>query len=77
MAAIGQLYIVDRVPEEDPQLLRFLSDSEIVPEQSVTVADATPFLGVMELATSQGQVSMGYTVARQIVVRPAAEEPQA
>ena len=67
----GLSYVVDRVPEEDPQLLKFLSDSEIVPERAVTVADATPFLGVMEVATQQGQVSIGYTVAGQIVVRPA------
>ena len=67
----GRSYIVDRVPEEDAQLLKFLADSEIVPEQTVTVAGATPFLGVMEVATEQGQVSMGFTVACQIVVRPA------
>ena len=67
----GRSYIVDRVPEEDPQLLKFLSDSEIVPEQTVTIAGATPFLGVIEVATEQGQVSMGITVAHQIVVRPA------
>ena len=66
----GRSYIVDRVPEEDPQLLKFLSDSEIVPEQTVTIAGATPFLGVIEVATEQGQVSMGITVAHQIVVRP-------
>ena len=40
----------------------------------MTVAGATPFLGVMELATGQGQVSMGFTVACQIVVRPASQE---
>ena len=68
----GRSYIVQRVPEEDPQLLKFLSDSEIVPEQAVTIAGATPFLGVMEVATEQGQVSMGITVAHQIVVRPSA-----
>ena len=68
----GRSYIVERVPEEDSQLLKFLVDSEIVPEQTVTVAGATPFLGVMEVATEQGQVSMGYNVASQIVVRPAA-----
>ena len=68
----GRSYIVDRVPEEDPQLLKFLSESEIVPEQTVTIAGATPFLGVMEVATGQGQISMGITVAHQIVVRPAA-----
>ena len=67
----GRAYVVDRVPEEDPQLLKFLADSNIVPECEITVADATPFLGVIEVATQQGQVSMGFNVAHQIVVRPA------
>ena len=67
----GQSYVIDRVPEEDPQLLKFLAESQIVPEREITVADATPFLGVMEVATQQGQVSMGFNVAHQIVVRPA------
>ena len=70
-AESGRSYVVERVPEEDSQLIKFLADSEIIPEQTVTVAGATPFLGVMELATEQGQVSMGFTVACQIIVRPA------
>ena len=69
-AELGEPYVVDRVPEEDSQLLRFLSDSMIVPEQSITVADAAPYLGVMEVATQGEKVSIGYNVARQIVVRP-------
>ena len=70
VATPGRAYVVERVPEENAQLLKFLADSQIVPECVITVADATPFLGVMEIATQQGQVSMGFTVARQIVVRP-------
>ena len=66
----GVPYVVDRIPEEDAQLLRFLSDSNIVPEQPITVAEATPYLGVMEVATNHYQVSIGYNVACQIVVRP-------
>ncbi len=68
-ATKGNSYIVDRVPEEDSQLLKFLDDSHIVPESEITVSDATPFLGVMEVGTQQGQVSMSYAVAHQIVVR--------
>ena len=70
-AVKGRSYLVDRVPEEDSQLLKFLNESSIVPEREITVADATPFLGVMEVATHQGQVSMSYSVAHQIVVSPA------
>ena len=69
-AKTGETYVVDRVPEEDAQLLRFLADSMIIPDQTVTVAEATPYLGVMEVATQRDRVSIGYNVARQIVVRP-------
>ena len=67
----GEAYIVDRVPEEDAQLLRFLADSMIVPEQPVTVSEAAAYLGVMEVETQKDKVSIGYNVAHQIVVRPA------
>lgn len=70
-AVKGNSYVVYRVPEEDAQLLKYLDESDIVPEQEVTVADATPFLGVLELTTGKGQVSMSYTVAHQILVCPA------
>lgn len=69
-AQLGETYVVDRVPEEDAQLLRFLADSMIIPEHSVTVSEAAPYLGVMEVVTQRDSVSIGYNVARQIVVRP-------
>lgn len=72
---LGETYVVDRVPEEDAQLLRFLADSMIIPEHSVTVVEAAPYLGVMEVATQQNRVSIGYNVARQIVVRPNSSAP--
>ena len=68
-------YIVDRVPEEDSQLLRFLADSMIVPDYQVTVMDAAPYLGLLEVATQRETVSIGYNVAHQILVRP--PEPDA
>ena len=43
----------------------------IIPEQPITVAEATPYLGVMEVVTQRDRVSIGYNVARQIMVRPA------
>ena len=66
----GEVYVVERVPEEDAQLLRCLAGSMIVPEQSITVAEAAPYLGVMEVVTQGDKVSIGYNVAQQIVVRP-------
>ena len=69
-AATEVTYVVDRVPEEDAKLLRFLSDCLIVPEQEITVLEAAPYLGVLRVATQRDKVSIGYNVARQILVRP-------
>ena len=76
-AGKGGDYIVERIPEEDPNLLRFLDAAQIVPESRVSVAEATPYLGVMTVATPIDQVSMGFTVAQQILVRPAEESVEA
>ncbi len=73
-AAVPEVkYVVARVPEEDPDLLRFLGASMIVPECEVTVAEAIPYLGVVQVATQQDTVSIGYSVARQILVRTLAD----
>ena len=62
-------YVVDRVPEEDTNLLRFLTEAMIVPEKEITVLEAAPYLGVLKVATQRDKVSIGYNVARQILVR--------
>tara|TARA_Y100000588_G_scaffold122005_3_gene133676 strand:- start:3780 stop:3953 length:174 start_codon:yes stop_codon:yes gene_type:complete len=49
--------------------MRFLVDSMVIPEHLVTVAEAAPYLGVMEVATQQGKVSIGHNADRQIAVR--------
>ena len=66
-------YVVARVPEEDAKLLRFLAESMIVPDHEITVLEAAPYLGVLEVATQRDKVSIGYNVARQILVRMAEE----
>jgi DtxR family Mn-dependent transcriptional regulator len=63
-------YVVERIPEEDDQLLQFLAESLIIPEHRVTVKEAAQFLGVVMVATGASQVSIGYSVAQQILVRP-------
>ncbi len=70
-AATNAPYIVERIPEEDSNLLRFLADAEITPESSVSVTESTLYLGVMTVSTPADQVSMGFNVAQQILVRPA------
>lgn len=69
-AKAGVEYLVERIPEEDSNLLKFLDEGRIVPECTVIVAEATPYLGVMTVSAPGGQVSMGFNVAQQILVRP-------
>ncbi len=69
-ATSGETYMVDRVPEEDAELLRFLGAADLVPEHQITLLEALPYLGVMQVATEVDRISIGYNVARQIVVRP-------
>ena len=66
----GKPFTVDRVPEEDMELLQFLSAAKIIPECDVEVIEAAPYRGVMTVQTQAEQVSIGYNVAGQIVVRP-------
>ena len=74
-AAKDRNYIVERIPEEDSNLLQFLDAAQIVPESPVNVTESTPYLGVMTVSTPKDQVSIGFSVAQQIVVRPA-EDPE-
>ncbi len=66
----GETYVVDRVPEEDAELLKFLGGAKLVPESRITLVEAMPYLGVMHVDTEVERVSIGYNVAHQIVVRP-------
>ena len=64
------IFTVDRVPEEDTELLKFLSEAGIVPDQDVQVVEAAPYRGVLIVKSAKDRVSIGYNVATQIVVRP-------
>jgi DtxR family Mn-dependent transcriptional regulator len=67
-ASLDVTYVVQRVPEEDPQLLQFLIRSLILPDHEITVVEAAQYLGVLMVATQEEKVSIGYSVARQILV---------
>lgn len=69
LAQEGGTYVVDRVPEDDIDLLQFLVESQIIPDREVTVAQAAPHLGVFKIATATEEVSVGYNVAKKILVR--------
>ena len=63
-------YCVDRVPEEDQELLRFLVEQGVLPRKTVTVVEASPHRGIITIKTEQGEGALGYGVATRIWVRP-------
>ncbi len=69
-AALNTAYVVERVPEEDSQLLRFLDESSLIPGCRVTVIEAASYVGVMTVSTDKDNVPIGYNVAQQIMVLP-------
>lgn len=70
-AVAGAECIVDRIPEEDPDLLAFLVDHGVMPDARITVVEAGQYRGVLVLRTERGEVSLGYQAAARLRVRPA------
>ena len=66
----GVDYRVDRIPEEDQELLRFLVAQGVLPGKTITVAEASPHRGIITIRTDQGEGALGYGVSARIWVRP-------
>jgi DtxR family Mn-dependent transcriptional regulator len=67
----GQFYVVDRMPEESEELVRFLVDSQIIPGRRVSVLEAAAYRGVISVDVDGNEASVSYEVASRIQVRPA------
>ena len=69
-ADTGVDYCVDRVPEEDTELLKFLVELTILPDRKISIVDASRHRGVITVRTETGEDALGYGVAARIWVRP-------
>jgi DtxR family Mn-dependent transcriptional regulator len=67
----GSTMEVDRVFEEDEQLLKFFDEEGIRPGTTVMLEAVTPYRGTVTARVGSRQVVMGTQVARKIWVRPA------
>jgi len=64
----GQQAVVCRVDNEDPDLLRYLTTIELVPQARITVLERSNFDGVLRLEVGEGEVSLGPRLTGQIYV---------
>ncbi len=68
-ASPGRDYWVDRIPEEDQDLLRFLVQSKMLPGVVVKVTEAARYRGVLTVEVGGEPVPIGYAVAARIWVQ--------
>jgi len=64
----GQQAVVRRVDNEDPDLLRYLTAIELVPQARITVLERSDFDGVLRLELGESEVSLGPRLTAQIYV---------
>jgi DtxR family transcriptional regulator, Mn-dependent transcriptional regulator len=64
----GSMTVVRRVPDADPELLRYLATLGLVPAEEVTVVDRAPFDGPVTVEVRGARHAIGRSLAAQIEV---------
>ena len=70
-APTGQAMVVDRIPEEDEELVAYLADGGVLPGVQVVVEEVAPYRGVVILDVAGSNAVLGHSVASRIRLRPA------
>ena len=65
----GESFVIDRIPEEDSALLKYLVDNSVIPGQVFKVKEAASYRGVITLEVKGRDVAVGYQVASRMWVR--------
>jgi len=61
-------YLIGRVKNQDPELLRYLEKIGLLPGTKITVLAVNPFNGPIELSVEGQKQSIGHEVSQQIFV---------
>jgi DtxR family Mn-dependent transcriptional regulator len=69
-ALMGMPMVVDRIPEDDTELVAYLHESGVLPGVEVVVADVAPYRGVVTLRVGDESAVLGYNVSSEIRLRP-------
>ena len=67
----GLEFTIDRIPEDDQELLEYLVPHGFIPGRTVKLTEAAPYRGVIRLECDGEEVVVGYEVAERIWLRPA------
>lgn len=59
-------YIIGRVRDQDPELLRYLEKTGIIPGVKLTILKKDPFEGPVQIRLEQEEKTIGFKIASQI-----------
>jgi len=62
----NQLYLIGRVKDQDPELLRYLEKNGILPGVKVTILDKAPFDGPIKIKLEDIETTIGNSVAKDV-----------
>lgn len=71
----GQQVIVQRVSDENPDLLRYLASLGLIPGALIQVEAVAPYGGVYTVRVGNRSHAVGDAVTQAVLVRPATTEP--
>jgi DtxR family transcriptional regulator, Mn-dependent transcriptional regulator len=66
----GEAAVISRVPDRDPEQLRYLGELGIVPDQAVAVLEKHPFEGPLRIRVGEAEHVIGRPLAARIAVSP-------
>ncbi|MFV1883131.1 MAG: metal-dependent transcriptional regulator [Balneola sp.] len=59
-------YIIGRVKDQDPELLRYLEKTGVIPGVKLTILEKAPFEGPIRVLLEEEEKTLGYAIAKQI-----------
>ena len=63
-------YVIERVPEDDQDLLEYFVDNDFLPDRSVIVKESSKSRGIITLECSGNELVFGYDISILIWLRP-------
>ena len=66
----GNTVNIDRIPEDDPELLKYFVENSIMPGVVAVIKDASPYRGVITLRANKNDIVISYEISKRIWVTP-------
>ena len=68
-AQAGVSYTVDRLPKEDPDLLKYLAERGVIPGAAIQVTERAPYRGILAFRTAAGEGTLSSATAAALWLR--------